>query len=283
MSKALNIRGDYAEAFQTFAEKAWPLGTRMHLADGRVFRFARAGAAALVVARVLQAARQDEMLRDAPAKLPRTGPRALSLEMGVERGITANTYEDGLLYANDGTGEGHSYHVAGSTLLELGSGLTALTVFLDSDYATLPDSTTRFTLLKNRYNSLARADNPPRSAVVGATPVAVAANYYFWLQTGGPCAALQEGDLEVYLPVQASRVTAGAVELATVVVPATAGERHGAEGIVVEPVLGDDGGPVKGRLAWRSGVGAVPGIPIGYSLSPAEHGQHCLISLTLEN
>jgi hypothetical protein len=139
------------------------------------------------------------------------------------------------------------------------------------------------TLLRNRYSAVTQADNPPRSAVVGVVPVAVSASNYFWLQTSGPCAALQQDDLEVYLSVQASWVTSGAVELATVVVPTNLlSERYGLDGIVVEPVLGDDGGPVKGRISRRSGVGVVPSIEIGYVLSPREHAQHCLISLTLE-
>lgn len=284
MTKSLNIRGDYEEAFRTSAVKSWPLGTRMHLADNRVFRYSLAGSTALTVARVMQAAQQDTAVVDAsitPNKIDLRS-RQVTLDIITAKRVTQDTYEGGLLYVNSGTGVGHVYHVQGNDLLEPGSTKAQLTVYLGSDFQVALGASSRVTLLRNRHHSLVVAPAPPNSAVVGVTPVAVAANSYFWLQTGGPCAVLQNDDLEPYLPVAASLMTSGAVEAATVMVPNIAGELHGVRGLVMQPVLSDDAGPLKWRLASSSGVGVVPTLSMGYVLDPRESGQHCLIHLTLE-
>ena len=281
--RALNIRGDYADAYAVFAAKTYPLGTRMHLPDRRVFRYALAGASALTVARVLQSARQDEALVDVPIASGRTNARVLPLHLNSAKSIPARTYESGLLYVNDGTGEGYVYPVADNTPLYPGSANAQLLVYLDVDFYTTPVSSTRVTLLRNRYSAVTQADNPPRSAVVGITSVAVPVSNYFWLQTSGPVAALQQDDLEVYLPVRASHVTSGAVELATTTVPTNVlSERYSEDAIVVENALGDEGGPANRRISRRSGIGVVSSIEIGYVLNAREHGQHCLVQLTLE-
>lgn len=284
MTKSLNVRGDYEEAFRTSTVKSWPLGTRMHLADNRVFRYSLAGATALVVGRVMQAARQDTDVVGASLVVPQTSAdkRKVVLNIVTKKRVTQDTYDGGLLYVNEGTGVGHVYHVQGNDLLEPNSASAQLTIYLGSDFQVALGSSSRVTLLRNRYHSLVVASAPPSSGVVGVTPVAVSANSYFWLQTGGPCAVLQQDDLETYLPVAASRVTSGAVEAAAFMVPNTAGELHGVEGLVMQPVLSDDAGPLKWRLAPSSGVGVVPALSMGYVLDPRESGQHCLIHVTLE-
>lgn len=279
MTKAINVRGDHGDETRTYTSKPWPLGTRMHLPDGRVYRSALNGATALVRARVAQVARRDVSLADLAINLPRSGPRAFTVTPATTGRIAPDTYEDGLFYVNDGTGEGYAYRVAGNPERVAAS---PLSLYLDSDWVVSPDTSTRGTLLRNRYSGLLVASAPPTEVVVGVVPVTVAASNYFWLQTSGPSVVLQQDDLEAYLPVQASKITSGTVELATVVVPNVAGERHGAEGLVVEPVFDDDAGPLKGRIASRSGVGVVPSLSIGYVLSPREHGQHCLVQLILE-
>lgn len=277
--KALNIRGDYGDELRTYTSKTYALGTRMHLPDGRVLRYSRAASTALGVARVVQAARQNARVADIALDFPFLSQRSFSLSLSSATTIALDTYEDGLLFVNDGLGEGHVYHVV--TNKELGAGRT-LILDIDSDFVTSPNTTTRVTMLHNRYNLLTLAAAPPISEVVGITPASITANSYFWLQTSGPCAVLQQDDLEVYLPVAASQFTRGAVEVATVMVPNISGERHGVTGMMQQPVFSDDAGPLKGRLAPATGVGVVPTIPIGYVLSPREHGQHCLIQLTLE-
>ena len=281
MTKALNIRGEYGDESRTYAAKTWPLGTRMHLPDGQVYRYSRADSTALAAARVMRVFRPENNVTDLALVLPRTGPRKLTLTLFSPSNILArDVYEDGLLFLNDGTGEGYSYHVVSNdAVIREGT----ITVYLDSDWVVLPDSSTRVTLLRNRYNGLAQAESPPRAAVAGVSPGVVTANSYFWLQTSGAAVALQQDDLEAYLPVQASQVTSGAVELATTLIPTnTLSEQYSVDGIVVEPVLGDEGGPRRGRISRRSGIGVVPSIEIGYVLSPREHGQHCLVQLTLE-
>jgi len=315
MTKPLNIRGSVVEAFNTSTTQSHALGTRMHVDDRRVFRYARASSTAIGAGLVIQEAQQDYALRDLLLRKPEgdtvyfaAGQSKLTLFVGA--GLTSiinvDDYRDGLLYVVSGTGAGLLYHVQGNA--EFRSSKTPplsphLTVSLSAPTQTALDSTSRVTLLKNRLAATRLCDLT--TAAVGVTPVAVPASSYFWLQTSGPCAVLQQDDLLNGKPVSPSRLTRGAVQLSTVVIPVTEEHALGAtkpavldiqrtEGYALVPAVGpsmnvtgvnaNDRYMTRERLAMISGrLAVVPDVSIGFCVDAAEHGNSCLIWLNMES
>lgn len=283
MSKQLNIRGTARQAHETWTTQPYPFGTRMHVPDGRVFRMTRASATAISAGRTVQADVPDRLLRDKGIAV-RTDTRLNVLTINVElindARITEGLYSDGTLYVVSGGGAGQVYRIATN---EVGDRVNnQLVVHLDTDSITGETSATRVTLFKNRFKDVAIASAPPNTAVIGATPIAVSASNYFWLQTHGAAAVIQEGRLDLYRPIAASKITSGAIKLAVVVIPDSfSGVRHGASSITVVPTI-QPADTTAERLAPVSGVGVVPDIPLGYVLDPGNDGAHALVHLSVE-
>ncbi len=291
--RQLNIRLEASATFETWAKKPWTFGTRGHAPDGRVFRTAQAGGTALTVGRTAQTASPDVRLRNKGFAVM-TSQRDDVLKLALNDVPQIETYragefDEGLLYVVSGGGAGHVFRVAHS---ETGDAVNnELTIVVDTgaikDQTRLVGfnrGTTRATLLKNRFKGLVIADAPPETTVAGVPPAAVTADQYFWLQTHGACAVLQDGMLENYRPIMASPATPGAVRLATVVVPnpGTVDDLHDAHGVaVVDAIikLGDRGAT---RLAPVTGVGVVPEVQFGYVLDEGYDGAHALVHLAIE-
>ena len=195
--------------------------------------------------------------------------------------VQADAYAEGLLYVVSGGGAGYAYRIESNAAASPSAG--TLKVIIEADSVTgLVQDTTRVTLLKNRFRDVAIADAPPNAAVIGVTSVAVTASYYFWLQTHGAAAVLQEGELDVNLPVAASKITSGAVRLATVTIPDSfSGVRHGSSGFAVVPTIQPADARAE-RLAPVSGTGVVPDLPLGYVIDPGYDGAYALCHLTIE-
>lgn len=286
MSKQLNVRGEAAQALETWSTKTWPVGTRMHVPDGRVFRLAQATATAIAVGRAVQANQPDMRVRNKGVAV-RTDPNPSVVTLtGVntpsdQSAVQANDYAEGLLYVISGGGAGYVYRIESNTKAD--SLTNTLKVIIEAGSVTgLAQTTTRITLLKNRFRDVALSDAPPSAAVIGVSSVAVAASAYFWLQTHGAAAVLQEGELAVNLPVAASKTTSGAVRLATVTVPNTfSGIRNDTGGLAVVPTIQPADARAE-RLAPVSGVGVVPDLPLGYVLDPGYDGAHALVHLSIE-
>lgn len=289
MPRSLNIRGTTREIFQTSSGKSFPLGTRMHTPNGRVFRYSRASATDLSVGRCVQLAEAHEDLRSTAinANVIVSKDTVVDLVLGRELYIAIDEFEDGMLFIDSGDGEGHVYGV--DTNDAYSNGPSTLRVYLDSPVnVTLLASSSKVSLIKNRYKDVQVTEpiSAKRRPTVGITPTAVTASYYFWLQTDGPCAALQQGELRSELPISPSEITAGAVSLSRVVIPRidlfSTNIPVGATGWAV--IQSELNATDKEYLAPATGLAVVQSTPsIGYVINPAEDGQQCLVYLTLDN
>lgn len=289
MTRQLNIRGTSDNAFETWRSTGQPhaFGTRMHVPDGRVFRTSQADATALVAGRTAQTARPDKGLRDrGMGNQDDSRLNVVQIDLGKISDETARlpagAYNEGLLYVVSGGGAGQVYRISAS-LAGVDSDNT-LTVIIDGVRITgFNIATTRVTLLQNKFKTLAIAEAPPSTAVIGVSPAAVAANRFFWLQTHGAAAVLQEGGLQVNLPIAASPETSGAVGHAVVVVPPLSGASnpHGARSVaVVKTIHPEDRGA--SRLMPVTGLGVVPKTPLGYVIDPGYDGALALVHLDIE-
>ncbi len=296
MSKQVNVRGDSAEVFETSATKGYGLGTRMHVPDGRVFRRAQADTTALVVGRTAQQALPHIKTINQEIAEKATGEKANVVVVNVPVSsapidFPVGLFNEGLLYVVSGGGAGHVYRIDSS--LEGNSTDGTVTFELDAPMinrqGAASATTSRVTVLLNKFTALTLTNAPPYMPVLGVTPVAVAASAFYWLQVQGATAVLQEGDLRAGLPIAASYEDKGAVTHAVVVVPdpITTRERDvraTSQGLAVVDYLGEGEQQDQGthRLTSVTGLGVIPPVVLGHVVLAAEDTESVLVHLSIE-
>src|SRR3989304_4644129 len=146
---SIEIYGPEGEQYNTYAaaSQRWPFGTALRAQDGRVYRFARAGGATLVIGDLLTAAANvaNDVGRTGIAAA--VGSRAPTLTMGGA--TTANLYAEGYWQNSVTPGGGDSYKINN----HLG-GQTAVVFNLDAGLVTAITTTTRVDLIKNPYDAV---------------------------------------------------------------------------------------------------------------------------------
>jgi hypothetical protein len=162
------------------------LGTLRITRDGRMFRYGRAGATALIAGECSAApAIAADVMNEACASAHAIG------EMQVTETITAaaaaygeDHFQGGYLQINDATGEGHQYLIENSTAVAVGG--TAITLGLaEAIRVALVASTSEFTIAKSIWQGLT-ITTTDENLCAGNHIVPVTATYYCWVQTHGP-------------------------------------------------------------------------------------------------
>lgn len=183
------------EIYKTYSTPKHRLGAKLEFPDGRMFRFALAGAVALAPGKLHQmpvpAANHTDIAVAAAAAI---GATRVSVTLGATA-AAENLYKDGYLLVNDDTGEGHYYRIKSHLLI--GSGGTGwINLYEDSPIkVALVNGSTTVTLVRNPFAQVIIHPSPPTAKIAGVTLVNVSANAYCWLQTRGPCAVLTNGTL----------------------------------------------------------------------------------------
>jgi hypothetical protein len=208
---------------------------------------------------------------------------ALTLGISVNAQVPIDYFQDGLLVVRSGAGAGELYGVSGNTKVEAVD--STITVHLDAPVNTTIPAGSVVTLYRNAYNGveISNADSDAATPIVGATPVAVTASYYFWVATNGPSVVLQQGQLDNGDPFNKSKITNGAVAISRQPGPPTdyVGQPYGEPGrLVVRRSMFDT--DVEALVPF-SGPAVVPTIPLGYVLENATDGQLCLVYMGLDN
>ena len=185
------INGTAAEPKQDYFEQSatqkYDLGARYVLPDGRAFRYARAGAAALAAGELQQSAvaggtttYQNDLTPSAAA----AGATIVSVTT-VTDAITANTFAGGYLAVTDGgasIGQGEMYKIVSHT----GGAAGALLFTLDRGLTTAWTTSSRITIIRNPYDLVVQAVvTTPTGMALGVPTIPVSINYYCWLQTWG--------------------------------------------------------------------------------------------------
>jgi len=183
----------------TAAAQRMPLGTRGFTNDGRVFRYSQAGATALTANKLVISAAQgpaststDQVAYEAYAV--GTTYVKLSLSTVALPVLAADFFKDGFLVCNS-TDVAYQQVVpvhgnealVSSTALNQQTGIWLKQPGLKKLTAT---ATGMFKLVQNPYKGvLVSSDGNGPGMPMGVTPCAVAASYFFWAQTWGPCLA----------------------------------------------------------------------------------------------
>lgn len=199
------------------------LGTLRVEADGRKFRYVKAGGALAAGKMCICAAATANHVNLAAAAASSIGDTQLSITVGATA-VTANQYEGGFLQVNDATGEGHQYKILSNSACDA-SGSTVVTLE-DPIRVALVASTSEVSLIPNPFNGVTQSATE-ESLPAGVAPCVIADTYYGWAQTGGMSCCLIAGTPAVG-SILTLGSTAGAVTVASTTIATT----------VTQPVVG---------------------------------------------
>lgn len=188
------------------------LGTIGYTPDGRRFVWCFSdgtiGAGQVATAKVPTAVHDMDLAVAAAAAV---GDMTISLTVGAGA-ITANQFEDGILYINDGAGEGHCYHIKSHPAIA--SGGTGVFTLWEPVREALTTATSLAGLMENRHKDCVVSPTTTVNEVLGVAPTEIADNTYFWAQQSGVAAVLIQGTVVLGQEVTPSQTTAGAVDAA---------------------------------------------------------------------
>lgn len=185
------------------------LGEKIRTADGRIYRYAKNGGTALAPGKLTVAA--DIVANHANiavAAAAGVGDTSVTVTLGATA-TTAGQYDEGFMVVNDADGEGIAYKIR-STPAADASG--SCTIELEDPIKVALTTSSEVTLHYNKYDNVVISAADQADAPVGVPNIAVTANYYFWVQTGGICSVLADEAITAGLAVTTGSSVAGAVE-----------------------------------------------------------------------
>jgi hypothetical protein len=268
------------------------LGSEVLRGHNRLFRYAKNGSGALVVGTVVQATPPNDSHKNMVCAAQSVGKTDITVTLAYGDPIAKDEYKQGYLYVNDqgtsGTGAGHIYEVKDH---EHGGGEDSTKKITIYDNVVVALTTaSQATLVRNPYWGVFAPLGSPFGMVMGATPVAVPANHYFWLQVRGPCPVLQYGNLWEGRGVMVSQGRQGGVEVLKQVIPIkreSAGREWRADMVSTEALQFQQEGVEMGKtygedyLTKIAGKATIPERCVGYCINPSVSTEHALIYLTL--
>lgn len=174
--------------YESTADQRHPLGARLELDDGRLFRYARASGTALTAGTILMSASvATAHENDLVGVTGIAGEKRVTVTVGAAA-IAENAYAEGILFVNDATGAGESYKISGHPAIDSG----ANGVFTLDDPVITTWGTTQVGLLPNPFNGVSIHTGPANGVLLGVNLPPVGASEYFWMQTQGLAIAAQD-------------------------------------------------------------------------------------------
>lgn len=211
-----------------YSESSTPVhnvGVKGVSADGRIFRYAKANAVALSVGRLCVAADVTANHEDITvARTHAVGVTSIILDIGGTA-VDANDYDNGYLVINDDAGEGHTYLIKSHGSSSAGSEEVTFVISPGLVVGTTIDVSDA-TIIRNPHREILQSNGNQNDVPIGITPIAITADFFFWVQTGGVCAVLTDGTIATTAgqPVTIGAATSGAVEVVAAVTDSIVGE-----------------------------------------------------------
>lgn len=165
------------DLYEESSTKKCQLGTKIILADGRQFVYAKNSTVALAPA-LLTACITTPYHEDTVTIAHPVGTKKVT----VTAAVTANELEDGYLIVTEGTGVGEMYQIRSNTVTV--GGVTVCTLY-DGLKTAWVIANTDVDLYPNPYSALVVNPTDAQQAPLGVPIITVTASYYFWLQTRG--------------------------------------------------------------------------------------------------
>jgi hypothetical protein len=175
------------DPFTESSTQLFPFGTKLIYGD-RAFRYAGIGSGAVTAGKTLQSAAATAHHRNQAVMTTTTaGDKSIDVVFGATA-AAANLYAEGYVHINDGTGQGQLARIKSHDAVDsAGTGSFAL---YDTLQTACTFDTTFADLIIAPYNDLVVGPTTQTGPIIGVTVTDMTADYYGWVQTGGPCSIL---------------------------------------------------------------------------------------------
>lgn len=185
------------------------LGALATTGDGRYFRYAIAGATALVPGTLQQASAEVTGSQNLAVAAAAIGATSVTTTSNVT--CSANDFAGGYLIVTITPGQGYQYQI----LSHAAASAAPVTLNLADPIVVALTTSSRVDLVANPYKGVVINPTTATSCPVGVAVAATPISYYGWLQVRGVGTVLADGAVVVGTQVVASNATAGAVEALT--------------------------------------------------------------------
>lgn len=194
----------------TADQKAF-LGAKMEF-EGGIYRYVKAGASNLVVGNALQAPAEDADHDDITVRATDAGSFELLITTGSGSGaLDANEYAGGLAIIDTTPGLGYAYRIDYHAAI---AASTNGSIFLTrkNPIQVALTASSKVTLVKNPYKGVIQCPvTTATNTCLGGAVAAITAEYFGWIQSGGPGAALIAGTPAKGQPVTSTSSAAGSL------------------------------------------------------------------------
>ena len=196
-----------------------PLGTKWDLADGRGFVYCQNAASGGPTGPgylVQSAAPISTSYNLEVASAAAIGDDHIHITHG-NADLVANFFAEGYVTHDYGTYKGEIYKISNHAALAYATS-TALIVYLNDYVRRVIAAADDVSLVQHPCKAVINCPaNTATGVVIGVSPIAPTASYYFWVQYKGLCAVLVDNSttLVVGVPVQAYGDVAGACQIMT--------------------------------------------------------------------
>jgi hypothetical protein len=198
----------------------YPIGEKLELADGRVFRYGYTAAAinaAELVSQDLSATALVETDNIVIAAASGFDPGAGSTQFQITlASVTENQYAGAILQiandGGDGTGEGIQYRIKSNSATDATTS-GKVDVYLFDPIKVALTTASDIAIVGNLWYNVRAATSGTDYVIAGVTPIAFTANYYGWFQTAGIALISSDGALAIGVNLTLSDSDAGHVQL----------------------------------------------------------------------
>lgn len=168
-----------------------PLGQKGETADGRVYRYGKAGEAITIGYATQSPAIDTATITMAVTSAAAIGAKSITFTHGATTS-TANEYAEGFATISYGTGIGQTLKVASH--LAYTSGQTGAVVNLEDPLLVALDTTSKLDLAHNPWNGVLM-DTSLVTVPTGVAPHAFTSGYFGWFQTRGVCGVFSDATI----------------------------------------------------------------------------------------
>lgn len=211
MSKLSGIvMASAAKLFSSSAEREHDLGSVAFDVEGNRYRYAKAGAVALVTGTLLQAPAQIANHQDLAPAATAAGAVQVTVTLGATA-LTANYYAGGYAIVTVTPGVGYRYRILSHPAADA-SAAVVLTLEADNAIVVALTTSSRIDLVPSPYSGVVINPTTATSSPIGVAVYPIAIGEFGWIQDGGVAAVLADGAVTVGTNVIASNGTAGAIE-----------------------------------------------------------------------
>lgn len=194
-------------SIRTQSDSSSHLGQLVNLADGRSFRYAKAGGTITRGNLALAPAPKANHANIAVQAAAALGANQVTVTLGATAAVVGE-YNEGLMVVNDVDGEGSDYSISSHPAA---SGSANLIVSLYDPIVNVALTTSsQVTLVHNTHNGSVTGTAATRRAA-GVAKVTLASGQFGWLQTKGVCSTLIGSAATLGARLMADGSTAGAV------------------------------------------------------------------------